>query len=141
MSVAVIAAEHALRLTADENKVFYVLKQNEKVKFPYSGTAKIVCNGQMRYRSYPNDIEDVSVTLKVLNSKGKICADYMVELEDSDTTITREISFYAYFNVDKNETYYYSFSITGRTPSMSRFDTANIYATTVYGNKLVETVG
>jgi hypothetical protein len=139
MSVAVIAAEHALRLTADENKVFYVLKENERVKFPYSGTAKIACSGQAQYYN-PENKNTSSVTLKVFNSKGEICADYIVKLTKTGTPIDAEISLYAYFNVDKNETYYFSLSKTGYDTILSNLDTANIYATTVYGNKLVETI-
>ena len=129
MSVSVIAAEHALRLVADENTVFYVMKEGEKIKLPYSGTIKVRLKGTV---GKIDDENPGSYSVKLRNSTGEIDKkSFSISGWAGGTSAPLDVEMYA--NVTKDEAYYVSIGETENI-IMKNLDIL-LYAAPVYGNK------
>lgn len=133
MSVSVVAMEHALRLIADKNKVFYVYshtstsKITKKIKLPYNGTANFMMN-----LSASSGHTEISAALYDSNGK-KICEKY----DTVNSTIqNKTISINA--NVSKDLSYYVE--LGEYTRFENRADGLTVCADVIYGSQLGEVV-
>jgi hypothetical protein len=133
MSVSVVAMEHALRLIADENKVFYVYshtstsKTTKKIKLPYNGTVKFTMN-----LSALSGHTEISAALYDSNGE-KICEKY----DTVNSTIkNKTISINA--NVSKDLSYYV---VLGEHTLFENYkDGLTVCADVIYGSQLGEIV-